>query len=223
MESGISSADRTQGLARATIDPEPAPTLARVVAVVACVASSAVWLWFTSPQPNYFWNLAVPALAFGGAIATLLLVFFVGGLAGLFKLPVPYLTVPVETHHGRTRLRHRKYYLFALLFAVAALASIAFHLPLNVRFALSRPAMDAFIAEVLANPNAARPEAMRVGWYVIETTPDRQQRSDGALMFHLRGDSEAGFTYSARPIGYPGASRGDGHSLGGGWYWFSDE
>jgi hypothetical protein len=64
---------------------------------------------------------------------------------------------------------------------------------------------------------------MRVGLYVIETEPDRRLRSDGALVFHLPGDNEAGFTYSTTPIGYPGGNRGDGHSLGGGWYWFSDD
>jgi len=42
-------------------------------------------------------------------------------------------------------------------------------------------------------------------------------------MFHLPNDTEAGFTYSTAPLDYPGWNRGDGGSLGGGWYWFSDD
>ncbi len=150
-----------------------------------------------------------------------MLVLFVGGLAGLFKLEIPGLTAPAMTHRRYPHSRRNRYYAFAVLFTVAAMISIMFHVPLYIRFALSRPAMDAFVADFQENPDAIRPATMQVGWYVLETTP--QPRRDGALMFHLPDDNEAGFTYSTTPIRYPGGNPGDGHSLGGGWYWFSDD
>lgn len=210
-----------QGPAKAVAAGTPIPYLDFLFAVFACCASSVVWLWFTSPKPNYFWNLVLPVLVllFCGVVAPLL-VFLAGGLAGLFKLEVPGLTRPPRTHR-HVHSRRRKYYVFAALFTTAAMISIVFHVPLYARFALSRAAMDTFLTDVQWNPEAALPATMRVGSFVLETRP--QQRRDGALMFHLAGDSKAGFTYSATPIRYPGGNRGDGHSLGGGWYWFSDE
>jgi hypothetical protein len=180
-----------------------------------------MWVWFTSPKLNYIWNVAAPVLVLlvGGMVVPML-VYFVGGVAGLLKLKVPGLTVPPAPHrYGRSR--RRKYYVFAALFTAVAMTSIIFHVPLYARFALSRSAMDAFVADVQENPGESLPATMRVGSFVLETAPRR--RGDGALMFHLAGDNEVGFTYSATPIGYPGDNPGDGHSLGGGWYWFSDD
>ncbi|MEO6080146.1 MAG: hypothetical protein ABIQ86_10250 [Steroidobacteraceae bacterium] len=222
MEADISQPDRMQGPARAVAVGEPVPLLGLMFAVCACGASSVAWLWFTSPKPNYFWNLAVPMLVFFlGGVVVPILVLFVGGVFGLFQLDLFRLTAAARTRRRYAGSRRRKYYAFALLFTGAAMISIMFHVPLYARFALSRPAMDAFIADVQENPDAVRAATMRVGWFVLESAP--RLRRDGALMFHLPGDNETGFTYSTTPIGYPGGNEGDGGSLGGGWYWFSDD
>jgi hypothetical protein len=131
-----------------------------------------------------------------------------------------------QTEAMKTRRRYvpsfrNRYYVFAVLFCGVAMVSIFFHAPVYARFALSRPAMDAFIEDYRQDPGAVRPATLRVGWYAIETTP--RGRPD-ALVFHLPGDYETGFTYSTTPLaGHPGLNPGDGHSLGGGWYWFSDD
>lgn len=222
MTSEALHADSTQRPAKAAAVSEPISILDLMVVVLAVGASSLLWLWFTSPKLHYIWNLAIPMLVlFTCGVVAPMLVAFVGGLAGLFKLAVPRLTVAPETHRRYMYSRRRKYYAFAVLFAAAAMVSIMFHVPLYARFELSRPAMNAFVASLHENPDATLPATMRVGSFVIETSP--QQRRDGALMFHLAGDNEVGFTYSTTPIGYPGFNRGDGGRLGGGWYWFSDD
>ena len=201
---------------------EPLPLLALAVAVVACGSSAALWLWFTSPKPNYILNIVVPVLVLlvGGVIVPMLFCF-VGGAFGLFKVDV-YRSILGTKSHGRpVHSRRRKYYKCAVLFTVVAMLSIMFHVPLYARFVLSRAAMDGFIAEVQGNPDADRPATMRIGLFDLQTKP--QQRAPGALMFHLAGDGEAGFTYSTKPLGYPGWNKGSGGSLGGGWYWFSDD
>jgi hypothetical protein len=222
MDADIPRSVTTAGRARQATSDEPFPVLAFLLAVLVCGANTVAWLWFTSPEPHYLWNLAVPLLVvvYGGLVVPMI-VFLVGGLFGLFKLDVYRYAVPALTHRGPGHVRRRRYYLFALLFTAAAMLSIMFHVPLYARFALSRPAMDAFVADVRANPDAVRPAIMRVGWYVLETAP--RLRRDAALMFNLAGDTEAGFTYSATPIEDPGGSKGAGGSLRGGWYWYSNE
>jgi hypothetical protein len=221
MESEVSQLDRAQGQASAVVVGGPIPLLASMVAVFACGASAALGLWFTSPKPNYLLNIAVPMLILvvGGVIVPML-VCFVGGAFGLFKVDVYRFTADAKAHRP-VHSRRRKYYKFAGLITVAAMLSIMFHVPLYAHFALNRPAMDALVADVQENPDAVRPATMRVGLLVIETKP--QHRPDGALMFYLPGDNEAGFTYSTAPIKYGGWNVGAGGSLGGGWYWFSDD
>jgi hypothetical protein len=210
MESGVSQSDGTQGPARAVVSGESTSLLGRMLAVFACGASSVVWLWFSALKPNYMLNLAVP-----------MLVLLVGGV-GLFSLEMSRVTAAVMAHRRYVHSFRSKYYAFAVLFTAAAMISIIFHAPLYARFVLSRPALDAFVADVQEHPDAQRPATMQVGSYVLETTP--RSRGGGALMFYLAGDSETGFTYSTTPIaGYPGWNPGDGHRLGGGWYWFSDD
>ena len=170
-----------------------------------------MWLWSTSPTPNYILN-----------VATSIAVVFLGVL-GHLVMEEFRKTAAVYHFRRHVPLLRSKSYAFAMLFTVAVMVSIAFHIPIRARFALSRPAMDAFAADVLANPEAPRPATIRMGSYVIQAEPDRYQRSDGALMFHLAHHTETGFTYSTTPIGYPGGNEGAGGSLGGGWYWFSDE
>ena len=221
MASAVSHSERMQDPASTVLYGNPNPLLGRTLAILVCAASLAVWLWFSSPKPNYILNPAVPLLIlFLGAVAVPLLVFFIGGVAGLFMTKVPGVTAPAMTHRDAHSRRNRTR-TFALLFAAAAMISIMFHLPLHARFLLSRAAMNAFVADVAANPDAPRPTTRRVGLYVLETAPE--SRPDGALMFYLSGDHEAGFTYSAAQIGYPGRNPGNGRSLGGGWYWFSDD
>jgi len=223
MESAIPQSDRMQDPAGTVLFGKPNPLPGRLLAIFVCGASSVAWLWFSSPKPNYLLNPVVPLLVlFIGGVVVPLLVFFIGAVAGLFMLKVPGLTAPAMTRRRNAHSRHGKYYTFGVLFTAVAMISIMFHAPLRARFALSRSAMNAFVADVQQNPVALRPATMRVGSYVLETAP--QARRDGALMFHLQGDNEAGFTYSATPIaGYPGVNAGAGRSLGGGWYWFSDD
>jgi hypothetical protein len=215
-------ADRTQIPASAIAVGEPLPFLALTFTVVVCVAGAALWLWFTSPKPHYNLNIVVPGLVLlvGGVVVPMLFCF-VGGAFGLFKVDIYRSILGTGTQRRHVRSRRSRYYRFAVLFTVVAMLSIMFHVPLYARFALSRPSMVAFIANVQENPDAVRPATMRVGLFDLETKP--QQHAPGALMFHLAGDSEAGFTYSAAPIGYPGRNKGSGGSLGGGWYWFSDD
>ncbi len=201
MESAVPQSGRMRDPASTVLLGRPNPLLGRMLAVFVCAASLAVWIWFSSPKPNYFFNPAVPLLfLFFGAVAVPMLVFFVGGVARLFMLKVPGLTSPVRTHR-HARARHSRHYTFAVFFTAAAMISIMVYLPIHSRFMLSRPAMNALVADVQENPAEARPASMRVGLYVLETAP--QLRTDGALMFYLSGDREAGFTYSAAPIGYP--------------------
>jgi hypothetical protein len=206
---------KAQVPARAVACADPIPLLGPILAVFACGASSAVWLWFTSPKPlylPYFLNFAVPAC-----------VLFFGGL-GHLVLEEFRATAAVFNFRRHVPLLRSKYYAVAVFFTAVAMISIFFQVPLHVRFALSRPAMDAFVADVQENPDAVRPATMRVGGYVIQTAPARHLRRDGALMFYLPGVKETGFTYSKTPIiGYAGGNPGASGSLGGGWYWFSDE
>lgn len=179
-------------------------------AVIACGASSTVWVWFTSLKLNYFLNVAV----------SIPILFF--GVAGHLVLEELRATAAVRNFRRYVPLLRSKYYAFAVLFTGAVMISILFHVPIYARFALSRPAMDAFIEDVQENPDAVRPATMRVGSYVLETAPIL--REDGALMFHLPDDRNTGFTYSAGTlIGYPGGNPGVSGNLGGGWYWFNDE
>lgn len=208
MDAGVlrSQEAGTAGLAN------PIPFHVRLLAVLACGATSVVWLWFSSPASNYFLSVAalVPVLLFSPIVHLVLEELHATSAVYHFRRHVPLL--------------RSRFYAFAVFFTAAAMMSILVQLPLRARFELSRPAMNALVSEVLANPDAPRPATMRVGWYVIETAPDRSQRDDGALMFHLPG-TDAGFTYSRTPIdGYPGGQlEAAGGSLGGGWYWFHDE
>jgi hypothetical protein len=213
---------RAQAQPRAPIAGEPLTILALIAAVVACGASAALLLWFSSPKPNYILNIVVPVLVLAvGGLVVPMLICFVGGAFGLFKVDV-YRFIAGEAMSGRpVPSRRGKYCRFAGILTAVAMLSIMFHLPLYARFALSRPAMDAFIANVQENPDADFPATMRVGLFVIDTEP--QRRADGAVMFHLAGDNEAGFTYSTAQVGYPGWNKGAGGRLGGGWYWFSDD
>jgi hypothetical protein len=222
METDFSQSAGTRGAARTAVGGEPIPILALLVAVFACAASSVLWLWFTPPKPNGLPSVAVPLLVLvGGGVVVPMLVFFVGGAFGLFKVDVYRSILGTETHRRPVRSRRRKYYRFAALVPVVAMLSIMFHVPLYARFALSRPAMNALVADLQANPDAVRPATMRAGLFVVETMPT--QRADGALMFHLPGDKGAGFTYSTTPTRNPGGIKGAGGGLGGGWYWFSND
>lgn len=210
MESRVPQSDRMQGPEVLAAPGDPIPVLGPLFSVLACGASSVVWLWFTSLKPNYFVNIAVsiPVLFFG-AIGHLLLEELRATAAGY-------------TWNRHVPLFRSRYYAFAVLFSAAAMISILFHVPVHARFALSRPAMNAFVADVQEYPDAIRPATMRVGSYVLQTAP--QPRRDGALAFLMAGDNETGFTYSTTPIDhYPGGNPGIGGSLGGGWYWFSDD
>jgi hypothetical protein len=181
-----------------------------------------MWFWFSSLRPNYLFHLLAPMFVLlAGWLVVPMLVLFVGGVAGLFKLQVPYLTVPAHVGLASSRARRRKYYTIAAIFTGVAMISIMFHVPVFARFAFSRGAMNAFLAEVQQNPDATRSATMRVGSYTLETTP--QWRRDGAVMFFLAGNHETGFTYSTQPIKYPGGNPGASGSLGGGWHWFSDD
>jgi hypothetical protein len=169
-----------------------------------------MWVWFTSLKSNYFLNVAVPAV-----------VLFVGVL-GHLVLEEIRATAAVHDFRRHVSLLRSKYYVFAMFFGGAAMTSIMFHGPVVARFALSRAAMDEFVAGVLENPDAIRPAPVRVGSYVLDAAP--RLRSDGSLMFHLPEDRNTGFTYSTMPIiGYPGGNPGVSGKLGGGWYWFHDE
>ncbi len=210
MESAASQADRTQGPVRAAALGDPIPLLGPLFTVIVCGASVALWVWFTALKSNYFLNVAVsiPVLFFG--------------VLGHLVLEETRATAAVYNFRPYVPLLRSKYYAFAVLFTGAAMISILFRVPIHARFALSRPAMDAFVADVQENPDAVRPATMRVGSYVLETAP--LSRRDGALMFHLPEDRNTGFTYSTIPIiGYPGGNPGVSGSLGGGWYWFNDE
>jgi hypothetical protein len=211
MEAGITRPDRVLGPSARIVRDDPIPLVGPVLALLACGASSAAWLWFSTPGPNYLLNVAVSVP-----------VLFFGALAHLL---VEELRATSATYERRRHvpLLRSGYYAFAVIFTAAAMVSILFHLPVHARFALSRAAMDAFVADVIEHRDSDRPATLRVGWYDMETAPVRIQRSDGALMFHLAGEDEAGFTYSTTPIAYPGLNRGDAGSLGGGWYWYSDD
>ena len=67
MKSETLHTDRTRGPAKAAAVSEPISTLDLIVVVLAVVASSLLWLWFTSPKLHYFWNLAVPESFFSFA------------------------------------------------------------------------------------------------------------------------------------------------------------
>lgn len=209
MESHIAQPDRTHDSRRTAVHDDPIPVLGPVFAVFACGASLAAWLWFTSPKPNYILHFVIP-------VPVLLL-----GVVGHLMVEEVRAGAAAFNFRRHAPLRRNKYYAFALLFSGVAWVSIFFHVPVHARFALSRAAMDAAVADVQSNPDLARQTTMRVGWYHLQPAP--QARRDGALMFHLAGDNEAGFTYSTTPIGYPGWNRGNGGRLGGGWYWFSDD
>lgn len=211
MEAGIPRPERLFDPSAPIVRGDPIPFLGPVLALLACGAASAAWLWFSTPGPNYLLNLVVP-----------IPVLFFGSLAHLVVEELRATSAAYERRRHVPLFRSR-YYAFAVLFTAAAMVSILFHLPVHARFALGRAAMDAFVADVIGNPDADRPATMRVGWYDMQTAPVWIQRSDGALMFHLAGEDEAGFTYSTTPVAYPGLNRGDAGSLGGGWYWYSDD
>lgn len=193
------------------VPDDPIPRFGPLFAVFACVSASLTWLWFTSLKPNYILNLVVPVA-----------VLFVGGI-GHSVLEEDRKASAASARRRHVPLLRSRYYTFAVLFTGVAMLSILFHVPVHVRFALSRSAMDTFIADFQAFPDDTRPATLHLGAYDIETTPARTKRR-GVLSFLMAGDSESGFAYSSTPInGYPGGNPGSGGSLGGGWYWFSDD
>lgn len=210
MESALSRSDHSKEPERATVRADRIALPGPVFAAMVCGASSAIWLWFTSPDHNYLLNVAVS-----------LSVLFFGALG---HLVVQELRATAAVH-GRRRyvpLRRSRYYAFSAFFVGVAMISILLHVPVHARFALSRAAMNAFVTDVQEDPGALRPATMRVGSYVLEASP--HLRGNGALMFRLADDGNAGFTYSTTPIvEYPGENPGVGGKLGGGWYWFHDE
>jgi len=170
-----------------------------------------VWmLWiFREPGPYYMGIFFIPAVLVALLIASRFVWTFIRmTTAHIYRQP--YLP---------SQGNRRQMILSACV--VVTILLVLLKVPLRIGFALSRPAMESFVSELVNEPFKARPPSQRVGIYRMSTTLRRN--GSGTIQLHMDGSFEEGFGYSLEQIEYAGTNAGSGGHLTGPWYWFSDD
>ena len=110
---------------------------------------------------------------------------------------------------------------WAAFFVATCATAILLEIPLRVGFAISKPAMTRFLHDRRQNPKLNRGATQQVGLYMLSAIVDESRV--GMWRICVNNNIQDGFAFSEVPVRYAGRNPGAGGSLGGGWYWFSDD